>query len=95
MPRGPSEETMVFQVRVAMDRGQQLKDEAAAEGNRPVAHLLREIVEDYVSTYDLPLAMVESLETDRKRQKISRREYVRNMLDQRYREILGAKPPKK
>jgi len=97
MPRGPSEETQVFQVRIANARAERLKQEAAENGNRPTAHILREIIEDHISTYDLPPSFVDVIEADRKKRKQTKREYMLELLDRQYRALIGAKgsPQKK
>jgi hypothetical protein len=91
MPRGPSEETQVYQVRIANARAERLKQEAQDNGNRPIAHVLREIIEDHISTYDLPPSFVEVIEADRKKRKQTKREYMLELLDRQYRELIGAK----
>jgi hypothetical protein len=97
MPRGPSEETQIFQVRIANARAERLKQEAADNGNRPLSHALREIIEDHISTYDLPPSFVDVIEADRKRRKLTKREYMLELLDRQYRALIGAKgsPQKK
>ena len=92
MPRVPSEEVQLLQVRVAVDAAAELKREAE-HARRPLSHLCKVVLEDHVHMFGLPQAMRAALEKDRKDRRLDMREYMRTLLDERYREIiLGAQP---
>ena len=91
MSRGPTEEVRLYQIRVALKPAAALEDEAKAEG-KAVSHVLRRIVEDYATLYGLSRSQFETLEADRKALKLDRPEYFKELLDHRYRFVLGNGP---
>ena len=48
------------------------------------------LLQDFVSFFGVPRSMVELLEHDREERQLDRREYLRELLAARYREILRA-----
>ena len=68
-----------------------LEMEAKLE-SKPVTHLLRRIVEDYATLYGLPRSAYETLEADCKAMALDRREYFKELLDHRYRQVLAKGP---
>ncbi len=91
MSRGPSEDVRLYQIRVGLKASDALEQEAKAE-SKAVAHVLRRIVEDYATLYDLPRSAVDSLEADRKALGLDRRGYLKELLDHRYRQVLAHGP---
>ena len=91
MSRGPTEEVRLYQIRVALKPAAALEDEAKTEG-KAVSHVLRRIVEDYVTLYGLSRSQFETLEADRKALKLDRPEYFKELLDHRYRFVLANGP---
>jgi hypothetical protein len=91
MSRGPSEDVRLYQIRVGVKASDALEQEAKAE-SKAVAHVLRRIVEDYATLYDLPRSAFESLEADRKALGLDRRGYLKELLDHRYRQVLANGP---
>jgi hypothetical protein len=91
MSRGPSEEVRLYQIRLAIKPSDSLELEAKAE-SKPVTHLLRRIVEDYATLYGLSRSAYETLEGDPKAMGLDRREYFKELLDLRYRQVLAKGP---
>ena len=91
MSRGPSEEVRIYQIRVGMKPSDAIENEAKEE-SKAVAHVLRRIVEDYATLYGLPRSAFDTLEADRKALHLDRREYFKELLDGRYRQVLVGGP---
>jgi hypothetical protein len=90
MPRVPSEEVQLLQVRVAVGPAAELKKEAD-HAKRPVSHLCKLILEDHVNMFGLPNALKDVLEADRKSHKQDMREYMRTILVERYDKLVQAR----
>src|SRR5260370_10075190 len=87
MSRGPSEEVRVYQIRVGLKASDSIEGEAKSE-SKAIAHVLRRIVEDYATLYGLSRSAFETLESDRKAIGLDRRDYFKELLDGRYRQVL-------
>lgn len=94
MSRGPTEEVRLYQIRVGLKPSDAIEKEAKDE-SKAVAHVLRRIVEDYATLFGLPRSAFETLEADRKAMGLDRRDYFKELLDGRYRQVLlgGAGAP--
>src|SRR5713226_1384886 len=94
MSRGPTEEVRLYQIRVGVKPSDAIEKEAKDE-SKAVAHVLRRIVEDYATLFGLPRSAFETLEADRKAMGLDRRDYFKELLDGRYRQVLlgGAGAP--
>ena len=87
MSRGPSEEVRLYQIRVGLKPSDAIEKEAKDE-SKAVAHVLRRIIEDYATLFGLPRSAFETLEADRKAMGLDRRDYFKELLDGRYRQVL-------
>jgi hypothetical protein len=87
MSRGPSEEVRLYQIRVGLRPSDAIEKEAKGE-SKAVAHVLRRIIEDYATLFGLPRSAFETLEADRKAMGLDRRDYFKELLDGRYRQVL-------
>ena len=87
MSRGPTEEVRVYQIRVGLKASDSIEGEAKSE-SKAIAHVLRRIVEDYATLYGLSRSAFETLEADRKAMGLDRRDYFKELLDGRYRQVL-------
>src|SRR5260370_28255177 len=94
MGRGATEEVRLYQMRVGLKPADAMEKEAKDE-SRAVAHVLRRIVEDYATLFGLRRSAFETLEADRKAMGLDRRDYFKELLDGRYRQVLlgGAGAP--
>ena len=94
MSRGPTEEVRLYQIRVGLKPSDAIEKEAKDE-SKAVAHVLRRIIEDYATLFGLPRSAFETLEADRKAMGLDRRDYFKELLDGRYRQVLleGAGAP--
>ena len=77
----------VYQIRVGLKASDSIEGEAKFE-SKAVAHVLRRIVEDYATLYGLSRSAFETLEADRKAMGLDRRDYFKELLDGRYRQVL-------
>ena len=84
----------LYQIRVGLKPSDAIEKEAKDE-SKAVAHVLRRIVEDYATLFGLPRSAFETLEADRKAMGLDRRDYFKELLDGRYRQVLlgGARTP--
>ena len=64
-----------------------LKD-LARERREPLSRCAETLLQDFVSFFGVPRSMVELLERDRAETQLDRREYFRELLAARYRELL-------
>jgi hypothetical protein len=93
MPRPPSEEVKLYQIRLGLGLAKTCEDEAAETPERlPPSVFLRRIAEDYLTLYGIPRSQFEELEQDRKEMKLDKREYIKELLDARLRLVREKKP---
>lgn len=93
MPKHAAAASEPLSVLLPQDISRRVKAEAA-DLRRPASHVVNQIVSDHFNLFDLPRMMVDTLEHDREERRLSRREYLMDLLDGRYRELLGVVSPR-